>query len=157
MICTLKLSFESNFNPANLENIRLLSSTYSTSQAKQYKLKRLLLKQSYLMITWLRGLSFKNKVAVSFMPAKKCLPLTKTKAPMAHKTYSQEQFVFKKYKYSSSKIPVKLKSLGAFAPENSLSALTSLRSLDFGLGSSFAFVSNVTKTLEVRPSKFLLL
>jgi hypothetical protein len=109
------------------------------------------------MITWLRGLSYRNKVSVSFMPSKKCLPLSKTKAPMAHKTYSQEQFVFKKYRYSSSRIPVKLKNPGVFAPENSLSALVSLRSLDFGLGSSFAFVNNVTKTLEVRSSKFLLL
>lgn len=155
--CFIKLSFESNFNPSNLSNIRLLSSASSISKNGQFRLKRILLKQSYLMITWLQGLNHKNKVAISFMPAKKSLPLTKTKAPMAHKTHSQEQFTFKVYRYSSSRIPVQLKNTVAFAPDSSLSALLSLRGLDFGLGSSFAFVRNITKTLEVRTSKFLTL
>ena len=64
---------------------------------------KLFLKQSYLLLTWLYYLSFasvrgadEKLIRFSFLPSKK-KHYTLTKAPMAHKTNSKEQFLFKFY------------------------------------------------------------
>lgn len=64
---------------------------------------KIFLKQSYLLLTWLYYLTFvevKNVdskvLTFSFLPTRK-KHYTLTKAPMAHKTNSKEQFLFKFY------------------------------------------------------------
>jgi len=97
------LSFTSLISPTSISKTRLLFTGLSNQNQK-----KLLLKQSYLLLTWfsylVRGTrdtkSFgqKNtKPVLSFRPTKKTV-FTLTKAPMAHKTFSQEQFIFKFYK-----------------------------------------------------------
>jgi len=76
---------------------------------RNQKQKKLLLKQSYLLLTWFAYLARSSyqthnstklsKPVLSFKPTKKTI-FTLTKAPMAHKTFSQEQFVFKFYQVS---------------------------------------------------------
>lgn len=96
-------TFVSLIAPYLLNNLRL--STITSSASKPLK-STILLKQSYLIFTWFYYLSTssmktKNKsILFSFLPIKR-KSYTLTKAPMAHKTNSKEQFVFKFYKFKA--------------------------------------------------------
>jgi len=68
----------------------------------------ILIKQSYLIMTWLYYLTFTVKqkdddkvIEFAFLPIRRKM-YTLTKAPMAHKTNSKEQIVFKFYKFKVS-------------------------------------------------------
>lgn len=70
--------------------------------------KRLLLRRSYLILSWLYYLTsatprLKDKAqpSIAILPARTS-KYTLTKAPMAHKTNSKEQFMFKFYKFKFS-------------------------------------------------------
>lgn len=70
--------------------------------------KRLLVKRSYLILSWLyymttSDLSLKNRKRprIAILPPTKSM-YTLTKAPMAHKTNSKEQFLFKFYNFKFS-------------------------------------------------------
>ena len=67
---------------------------------------RLISKRSYLVFAWLKYLTTLNyqldqcwRVKIAMLPSTKSL-YTITKAPMAHKTHSKEQFVFKFYHFA---------------------------------------------------------
>ncbi len=67
--------------------------------------KKILIKQSYIILTWFYYLNFvnknlnnKNKIKIQVLPLKE-KKFTLTKAPMAHKNWSKEQYSFKYYKY----------------------------------------------------------
>lgn len=80
-----------------MTNVRL--AFLSTTSSKK---KKLLLKQSYLLLTWAYYLTAaKNKVfkkpSISIKPIKQS-KFTSLKAPMAHKTFSQEQYWLRFYK-----------------------------------------------------------
>jgi len=87
---------------------------------------RIGIKKSYTILTWLYYLTFtlgrqtKNKaVTFSFLPKRRKM-YTLTKAPMAHKTFSKEQFKFQLYKCK-----VSLSSF--FAKDNDLVTLNHLK------------------------------
>lgn len=70
--------------------------------------KKILIKQSYILLTWFYYLSFldtphglKNKLKISILPVNKKI-FTLTKAPMAHKNWSKEQYKFQFYKFKIS-------------------------------------------------------
>jgi hypothetical protein len=70
--------------------------------------RRILVKRSYLILSWLLYLTYsspslrnKSRPRVAILPAKQST-YTLTKAPMAHKTNSKEQFLFKFYNFSFS-------------------------------------------------------
>ena len=70
--------------------------------------KRLLLRRSYLILSWLYYLTsstprLKDKAepSIAILPSRTS-KYTLTKAPMAHKTNSKEQFMFKFYKFKFS-------------------------------------------------------
>ena len=92
--CKLAFSFVSLIMPANLNNFEFL--LYHATADK----KKLLLKQSYIILTWFFYLSFLNTkrggIKVSALP-RKATKFTLTKAPMAHKNWSKEQFELKFY------------------------------------------------------------
>ena len=80
--------------------------------------KRMLVRKSYLVLSWLHYLSLKGESStkkdklssprIAILPAKTHMT-TVTKAPMAHKTNSKEQFLFKVYNFCFSfKFPVSL-------------------------------------------------
>ena len=84
--------------------------------------KKILLKQSYILLTWFYYLSFlnakkdkKNKLKFFVLPTKK-IKFTLTKAPMAHKNWSKEQYQLKFYK-----IKIQFKSF--FEDENELTRI----------------------------------
>lgn len=105
------------FAPNEASNSSLKINVYSKgSYAKQNKI---MVKQSYLILTWLSYLSKigsdkklktkdpltgeeKSSTPLFFVCPLKQTKLTTTKAPMAHKTFSQEQFKFRFYTFNIS-------------------------------------------------------
>ena len=87
------------------------------------KFKRSLLKRSYLILSWFYYLDVKGfnshksakqvpSIKLAILPASKKM-YTLTKAPMAHKTNSKEQFLFKFYNF---KFSVNLNTSSAIIP-----------------------------------------
>ena len=69
------------------------------------KEKKVMLKQSYIILTWFYYISFinqkknnKNKIKFFILPVQN-EKFTLTKAPMAHKNWSKEQYKFNFYKF----------------------------------------------------------
>lgn len=94
----IKFIFTSLISPFILNNLRL---NFKSS----IKEKKILLKQSYILLTWFYYLSFidqknknKNKIKFFIFPIKN-KKFTLTKAPMAHKNWSKEQYKFSFYKF----------------------------------------------------------
>ena len=104
------LYFTSIITPYKINNIRLIF--YKVSSKIQIKtlIKKLFIKQSYLILTWFWYIQLKNNVnkilkpSFVFKPTKK-YKITLLKAPMAHKTFSQEQI---KFQYFSLTISFKI-------------------------------------------------
>ena len=102
-----KFNFISLISPFLLKDLRLL--TISSSPTTLNK-STALMKQSYLLFTWFYylkkskttdGLKTDNKIKFSFLPVKRTL-YTLIKAPMAHKTNSKEQLVFRFFRFTCS-------------------------------------------------------
>jgi len=103
---TYNFTFISLISPYLVDNLRLLHISSSPSTPGK---STILLKQSYLIYTWFcylktsvmdKSNKFKS-IKFAHLPVKRT-SYTLTKAPMAHKTNSQEQFVFKFHKYKIS-------------------------------------------------------
>lgn len=99
------LKFSTLIIPGTLTNLSLLNNVNS----KSIKHKKLLVKQSYLLLIWLlyiqgtySELNDNQKTPSFFIHKRSQSKSTKLKTPMAHKTYSQEQFTFRSYNLSIS-------------------------------------------------------
>jgi hypothetical protein len=116
------LKFYTMYIPSTVKKVRLYARGYRTNSGLTSKKKtgysfdKILIKQSYIMLTWLSYISKRNfnpklrdvpnkpgVVTPSFFiyPCRK-YKFTMIKSPMAHKTFSQEQFFYKTYKLSVS-------------------------------------------------------
>lgn len=91
-------SFTSLIPPFVLNNVR-----FSFNSSLQEK--KIMIKQSYVLLTWFYYLSFiqqkldnKNRINFFVLPLNK-KKFTLTKAPMAHKNWSKEQYKFQYYKF----------------------------------------------------------
>ena len=93
------LVFKSLIALGTVRNLRLLLNFKPQSN----KSKKLLVKQSYMLFTWLFYIENNlTKCKTNVLPKFFIRPsrqkfFTQTKAPMAHKTFSQEQFFIKTY------------------------------------------------------------
>jgi len=95
-----KIKYSFNFisliTPHKITNIRLLNNPLVPFRSK--KSQKLFTKQSYLLMTWLwyiqKNHSPSDKPSFAFKPTR-IHRTTLIKSPMAHKTFSQEQFQFK--------------------------------------------------------------
>ena len=112
------LKFSSLFAPHSLKEISLLfrNSTKYNSLLVNKPNKKILVKQSYIFLIWISYLSQSGDSTTSdkkegkskagcpsfFIYPFRNYKTTITKAPMAHKTYSQEQFMMRFYKFSIS-------------------------------------------------------
>lgn len=96
--------FASIISPGAIMNVRLLQETFESRS----KANKLIVKQSYMLLTWVlylrdttQGLTDKQikelKKPSFFIYPKRQYKFTHTKAPMAHKTFSQEQYMFRFY------------------------------------------------------------
>ena len=113
-----RLHFASLISPSLLQNPAIMSVSYSESLPRKIHLKK-----SYLALSWfnylnqktnksshtassaetgdVKDLSSKNSLKFRILPSKRSL-YTFQKAPMAHKTNSKEQFMFKFYFFKFS-------------------------------------------------------
>ena len=87
--------FTSLITPHKINNVRLLNTDLGHNISKKHK--KIFTKQSYLLMTWLwyiqKNNVSKTKPSFAFKPTK-VHKTTLIKSPMAHKTFSQEQFQF---------------------------------------------------------------
>jgi len=97
-------SIEYNFNFVSWVAPHLLYNRNRSTLQKQRVRAGVRMKKAYTMLTWLYYLTFtvdrqtENKVVkFSFLPRRRT-KYTLTKAPMAHKTFSKEQFKFQLHK-----------------------------------------------------------
>lgn len=92
-----KINFISLITPFIFTNIRLSYINTNT--------KKVFLKQSYILLTWFYYLNFinitsknKNNIKIFVLPLYR-KKFTLTKAPMAHKNWSKEQYKIEYYKF----------------------------------------------------------
>jgi len=89
-------AFASLITPHKITNVRLFTNSRPSFCSK--KTNKLFVKQSYLLMTWLWYIQKKHsstkKPSFAFKPTSTS-KTTIIKAPMAHKTFSQEQLQFK--------------------------------------------------------------
>ena len=96
------LSFISIISPNTIASVRIFFRTNNTFKNK------ILIKQSYMLLTWLYYLKNNStkvddvKIPSFFIQPTKQTKFTLIKSPMAHKTFSQEQFMFRFYKLTIS-------------------------------------------------------
>ena len=99
-----KFRFVSLVAPYLLPSLRLTTISNSPSTVGK---STILLKQSYLLMTWFYYLKYsstlsrgsaQNGIKFTFLPVKR-KKYTLTKAPMAHKTNSKEQLMFQFYSF----------------------------------------------------------
>lgn len=90
--------FTSLISPFLLNNLRFLTDTRISE-------KKILLKQSYILLSWFYYLTFlnqkmntKNNLKFAILPSSKKI-FTLTKAPIAHKNWSKEQYKFQFFKF----------------------------------------------------------
>ena len=107
-----KLTFVSLINPFIISNISY-DNYLRTTISKKNNINKLYVKQSYMLLTWFYYLSFlqtkdslstnvdKNAIKIFILPKKKKI-FTSTKAPIAHKTRSKEQFSFSFFTFKIS-------------------------------------------------------
>lgn len=91
-------TFIALFPPFIVNNLKL-STRFTLNK------KKILIKQSYMLLTWFYYLSFttgslekKGQIRITTLPSI-LRKFTGTRAPMAHKTNSKEQFQLKYYKF----------------------------------------------------------
>ena len=110
--------FSSIFYPGSLKNVNLFlrstinrEDTLSSYRNGTYKNSKILLKQSYLLISWIHYLcktpedikeGINKKLPSFFIHPYKQSKLTIIRSPLAHKTFSQEQFLNRYYRISVS-------------------------------------------------------
>ena len=111
------IKLTSIFAPSFASNSSLKINVYS--QGSYLKKNKIMVKQSYMILTWLSYLSKigsgttykkeddcgdneKSNIPLFFVCPLKQSKLTTIKAPMAHKTFSQEQFKFRYYSFNIS-------------------------------------------------------
>ena len=148
-------SLISLFPPKHTSNLSLLNFNNSN-----FSKNKILVKQSYILATWLKyfvknlGRSTSEKeLAISSKPAIFVLPLrrkkfTLIKAPMAHKTFSQEQFQFSFYKLTLSfTFPNQIFFFEKPNINQTLFILLHLRSTSFYFGTSLFFLKNIKFSL----------
>jgi len=105
------LDFVSLLSPTKINNIKFLLNI--GGRGLQFNSnKTILIKQSYILLTWIYYiLKFYKSHEIKTIPTLFIKPLklikfTSIKSPMAHKTFSQEQFLIKYFKLKISfKIP----------------------------------------------------
>lgn len=104
---TFTYTFVSLISPFHISNIRLFFQNLTFF--KKSSTKKLWLKQSYLILTWFYYFSSINNSRIDksqnlgipnfFVKPRSTNKFTMLKAPIAHKTFSQEQFLFSYYTF----------------------------------------------------------
>ena len=153
------LKFISLISPNTITNLSLLENTAFSSE----KHKRLLVKQSYILLIWIMYLKGKyskfddNQQIPSFFIHKKSrYKTTKLKTPMAHKTFSQEQFLFKFYSLSISFSSAQNANALSKNANASIYIILLLRNSIPSFSTNLLFLKSLKLTLSASDTKFML-
>jgi hypothetical protein len=160
-------NFASLISPFSIKPSRLVNPTGDLTTRKLY------VKQSYMLITWFSYLTnnpiFNNKSEAEdldnkeldlirpgfFVQPVRVFKTTMTKAPMAHKTFSQEQYLIKFYKLSASfTFPVKF-TAEKLTLNQSIFIFLSFRLNSFFTGSNLFVMKKSKLTLLVGDKNFV--
>ena len=154
------LTFKSIIPLGTIKNIRLILQF----KPQTNKSKKLLVKQSYMLFTWMfyieNNLSSckTNTTPRFFIRPTTRSTFTQIKAPMAHKTFSQEQFVIKSYSLQisfTSKYNLSSNSIDSL--NKSMLVATSLRKFVPFLETNLFFLKKMTFNIYSSDQKYLLL
>lgn len=152
------LKFASIITPNTIKNLSLINQSTNSTKNK------ILIKQSYILLIWLmytQGTYSKfndnQKVPSFYIHKKHQTKTTKLKTPMAHKTFSQEQFIFKFYTLSitfQTQLPQKmlLSSIN-----NSIYVLLYLRNNLPFFTTNLLFAKNIKFTIKAKDTRFMAL
>lgn len=153
-------TFYSLFSPSSAKNLGLylnnsVTSNLSANEEANYRNRKVLIKQSYLLLAWLNIASKRHSKGSKncgfvFLP-NKVSKFTMTKAPMAHKTFSQEQFGIE-YRRLLVRLP-----MGTSEPLTLTSTLLSvsvLHSNHLTIGTNLLFTSKVVFSLPTKDNSF---
>ena len=154
-----RFTFISLIAPYLLSDLRISNITYSPSTPKK---STALLKQSYLLFTWFfylkeskvqgGGLA-NNVIKFAFLPVRRTM-YTLTKAPMAHKTNSKEQFVFRFFKFKTSIKSFFTQSKSAASVDQSLLALFLIKSSFPVFETNLLLLKHYTIIIQLSDTKF---
>lgn len=149
-------------------HLNLQSATLGGLRTSYRSPNKLQLKQAYLLLTWI--LVFQKHTAVGTKTNKLQKPIffvkprlrsrfTITKAPMAHKTFSQEQYLFQFYNITTSfKLLIPMKLTWTYnSSNNALQLLLSLHNETFFFETNLFFIQRLSITLPLSAKKTLLL
>jgi hypothetical protein len=159
------LNFRSLIAPSSNVSLQLLTFTNFRGSSDGSR-GRLLVKQSYILFTWIFFLT-KQRSGKTAGPSFFIKPLrssrfTLLKAPMAHKTFSQEQYGYRFYSITAS---FRLReprlrgsiSLNSLTLDKVLFLMLLSRSNFFFFETNLFFLQKLTITLHVRDAGFLAL
>ena len=156
------LNYVSLLPPVSTRSTRL----YDHIQTNKVYTNKLLVKQSYLLATWLYYLSQNSSLSSNtllastykrpgfFVQPIRIYKTTMTKAPMAHKTFSQEQFLVKFYKLSLSFNLPSTEKKSSISINNSIYLLLSFRNSNLSFSSNMFFLRRTNFSLNVSDSSF---
>ena len=152
------------------------SSLYSTQQNRSMyqnesvgKAGKLLLKQSYMLLVWfnkLKNFLSKSVSEKSIIPSFSFLPksnrkYTKTKSPMAQKTFSQEQYHYQYYNLTISftslkhQLSTKSRSLNSFSINEVYYLILTTQYLDIPFSTNLLFLKRFLYLISFHPKKYL--
>lgn len=164
--------FSSIFYPGSLKNVNLFlrstinrEDTMSSSRNGTYKNNKILLKQSYLLISWIHYLckapedltnsNINKKKPSFFIHPYKQSKLTLIRSPLAHKTFSQEQFLNRYYRISVSFKPNFSSSVDVIESVNgSIYAATYIRNNIPFISTNLLFLKKISYFYSSKDSNF---
>ena len=153
-------TFYSLFSPSSVRNLGLyfnntVNTNLSSNTEANFRNKKILIKQSYLLLAWLNLANNRNKknCGFSFLPSK-VSKFTMTKSPMAHKTFSQEQFIVQYRRLSVSLTLTNNQNL------NLISTIMNINNFHLNklsVGTNLIFLSKVVYNISSSDSKYFIL
>ncbi len=158
------LKFSSLFAPGLIKNLRLLMRSLPGANKfshpeRQSKCSKILVKQSYVLLVWFFYLTSistgKDKSAVPgfFVYPKKVTKFTIIKAPMAHKTFSQEQFSFSSYSFGLT-LCMDLRTSLACHKDAVVHFCAHFSSLNFFYGTNMLFLKSLKIFFLIKDRNF---
>jgi len=158
------LKFSSLFAPGLVKNFRLFMRSLScANKSKNAELggnrSKILIKQSYVLLVWffyLTSLSTGKKKSIVpgfFVYPKRVTKFTIIKAPMAHKTFSQEQISFSSYAFSLT-LSMELNASLTHRKDAVIHFLNYFQGLNLFYGTNMLFLKNLRILFLIRDCDF---
>jgi len=142
--------FATLFKPSTISDLSLINLNNNNTNNK------ILIKQSYLILMWISYITNKNSSKFFFyIYPKKIKIKTIIKAPMAHKTFSQEQLSLKYYQLSTS---FKINTIDVNycnSVNNTIHFYYFLKNLNYMYGTNLLFLKRMSFIYYFKDNQYL--